>query len=274
MAGEQTKIEWAELLDEALTAPGNLGNVYSRFHDYSLTNMFLFMTQGIREPVASRSRWMQLGRHLVRGCHAKEVIVPVLVNEPAPEPAPEDEPLEEKRERVARLIGFKVVRAVFALSDTDGPELPPMQLPTWDLPTALAKLAIRQVPFESTNGNLQGYSSGRDIAINPVAVHPAKTTFHELGHVVLGHTVASSLGEYAQHRGVMEFQAEATAYLAMNELELMDEETASHSRGYIRHWLNNEHPGDREIRLVFAATDQILKAGRVAPYSAPHTGDI
>lgn len=116
VAGEQTKIEWAKLLDEALTAPGNLGNVYSRFHVYSLTNMFLFMTQGIREPVASRSRWMQLGRHLVRGCHAKEVIAPVLVNEPAPEPAPEDEPLEEKRERVARLIGFKVVRAVFALS--------------------------------------------------------------------------------------------------------------------------------------------------------------
>jgi hypothetical protein len=273
MAVEQTRIEWAKLLDEALTAPGSLGNVYSRFHDYSLTNMFLFMMQGIHEPVASFSRWKSLGRHVVRGARAKEVIVPVLVNEPAPEPA-EVEPLEEKRERIARLIGFKVVRAVFALSDTDGSELPPMQLPTWDLPTALAELAIRQVPFESTNGNLQGYSNGREIAVNPVAVHPAKTTFHELGHVVLGHTVASSIGEYAQHRGVMEIGAEAVAYLAMNELELMDDETASHGRGYIRHWLGEEHPGDREIRFVFAATDQILKAGRVAPYSAPRTDDI
>ena len=50
----------------------------------------------------------------------------------------------------------------------------------------------------------------------------------------------------------------------MNELEQLDEDTASHSWESMRHWLANEQPGDREIRLVFAATDQILKAGRVA----------
>ena len=257
-----TNLNWQQLIDEALTAPGNLGSVYNRFHDYSLTNMFLFMLQGVHEPVASFSRWKSLGRHVIRGARAKEVIVPVLVHEKPPEPA-DDEPIDDKRERVARLIGFKVVRAVFALSDTAGPELPLLRLPTWDLPTALARLAIRQVPFESTNGNLQGYSVGREFAINPVAIHPAKTTFHELTHIVLGHTVATRLGEYAQHRGVMEFQAEAPAYLAMNELQQLDEETASHSRGYIRHWLQDEQPGDREIRLVFSATDQILRAGRV-----------
>lgn len=53
------------------------------------------------------------------------MIVPVLANEQPPE----DETVEEKRERVARLIGFKVVKAVFALSDTEGPEPPPVQLP-------------------------------------------------------------------------------------------------------------------------------------------------
>ncbi len=62
----------------------------------------------------------------------------------------------------------------------------------------------------------------------------------------------------------MEFQAEATAYLAMNELGRLDDESASHSRGYIRHWLQAEQPGDREIRLVFAATEQILRAGRLS----------
>jgi N-terminal domain of anti-restriction factor ArdC len=264
MATEQIKLDWNTLLDEALTAPGNLGNVYNRFHDYSLTNNLLFLMQGIREPVASFKTWKSLGRHVVAGSRAKEVIVPVLVNEPA-----EDEPLEEKRKQVARLIGFKVVRAVFALSDTDGEYLPPPEPQEWSKTRALGNLGIREVYFDQVNGNLQGWSRGLEFAINPMAVHPNKTTFHELGHIVLGHTLPHHYEEYTSHKGVMEFQAEATAYLLMNELELMDDETASHSRGYIRHWLGEEQPPDQAIRQVFTAADRILRAGRSAPIGAP-----
>jgi len=40
------------------------------------------------------------------------------------------------------------------------------------------------------NGNAQGYASpAKQIAINPVAALPHKTMFHELAHMVLGHTV-------------------------------------------------------------------------------------
>lgn len=124
MAGTET-IKWRSLLEDALTAPGNLGDTYPRFHDYSLTNMMLFRAQGLFEPVAPISRWKQLGRHVKRGARAKEVIVPLLVNEPAPT----DETLEEKRERVARLVSFKVVHAVFGLSDADGPDIPPRPTP-------------------------------------------------------------------------------------------------------------------------------------------------
>ncbi len=97
----ETKLDWPKLMEEALTAPGNLGNVYSRFHDYSLTNELLFFMQGIHEPVASFSRWKALGRQVLKGARAKEVIVPVLVNKPAPEDERSDERLEEKLERVA-----------------------------------------------------------------------------------------------------------------------------------------------------------------------------
>lgn len=258
---EQTKLDWNYLLQEALTAPGNLYGVYDRFHDYSLTNMLLFRAQGVREPVASYKRWQSLGRHVLRGARAKEVIVPLLITEH--QAAPPD-PTQEATTNLVRLIGFKVVRGVFALSDTDGPALPPFEHPQWDLPTALDKLKIRRVPFDSLNGNVQGYSVGRDIAINPVAVHPEKTLFHELGHVVLGHTLASSLSEYAQHRGVKEFQAESTAYLCLNELDRMTPPMAEHSRGYIQHWLEDARPTEREIRLVFAGAEQILRAGRLA----------
>ena len=263
---EQPKLDWNALMDEALTAPGNLGNVYNRFHEYSLTNMLLFVMQGVREPVASYSRWKSLGRQVIKGARAKEVIVPLLVNEKPPE----DETEAEKRERVARLIGFKVVRGVFSLSDTDGPELPPQPTPGWDLQKALAKLGIREVPFNEMNGNVQGYSRGLEFAINPVATNRSKTVFHELGHIVLGHTLPHSLAEYQTHRGLKEFEAEGTAYLAMNELELMDEETAAHSRGYIRHWLHDEQPPAPSIRAAFRAAEAILRAGRIEDPAATH----
>jgi hypothetical protein len=256
---EQTRVDWEKLLEEALTAPGNLTGVYDRFWNYSLTNMFLFMMQGIHEPVASFSRWKSLGRHVLQGARAKEVIVPLLVNEELPDP---DDP--DKRERVQRLLGFKVVRAVFTLSDTEGKEPLPLHIRGWDVQTALDKLGIRQVPFDQINGNVQGVSSGVEIQVNPLAVHPEKTLMHELGHVVLGHTLPHSLEDYQAHRGIKEFQAEATAYLTMNELEQLDDETAAHSRGYIQHYLEGERPPDTAIRQVFTAAERILRAGRIA----------
>jgi hypothetical protein len=115
--------------------------------------------------------------------------VPVLVNEPASE----DETLEEKRERVAKLIGFKVVRKVFALSDTEGEELLDVPISGWSLQTARDTFGIREIPFDSTNGNLQGYSRGLEFAINPLAVNKNKTRFHELAHIVLGHTYRTTM---------------------------------------------------------------------------------
>jgi hypothetical protein len=260
----ETKLDWPRLMDEALTAPGHLGDTYSRFHDYSLTNMMLFRMQGVFEPVAPFSRWKSLGRHVLRGTRAKDVLVPVLITEPVPA----DETVEEKRERVARLVGFKVMRAVFGLSDTDGPDIPPVPTPGWDLEQALGKLGIREEPFASASGNTQGYAHGVEFAINPIAVNPTKTRFHEIAHIVLGHTIPARYGEYATHRGIGEFQAEAVAYLAMNELGQLDNETAAHSRGYIQHWLRDERPPDKAIQQVFRATDAILKAGRLAVEAA------
>jgi hypothetical protein len=74
-----------------------------------------------------------------------------------PEPSSDDEEqLEEQRERVARLIGFKVVRGVFPLSATGGKELPHVEPPGWSLAQALDKMGIRERPFDNTNGNVQG----------------------------------------------------------------------------------------------------------------------
>lgn len=167
-------------MEEALTAPGNRSSVYSRFHNYSLTNNLLFLMQGVREPVASYKRWTGLGRQVLKGARAKQVIVPIVVNEPEPESLSEEETIEQKCERVARLIGFKVVRGVFGLSDMDGPELLPRSTTGWDVQTALGKLGIREVPFMSTDGNVQGYSHGLEYAINPVAPTGLRRRFMSL----------------------------------------------------------------------------------------------
>lgn len=258
----QERPDWQHLIEEAVTREGKVGAFYSAFHDYSFLNRLMFLMQGVHEPVASYSRWKALGRQVTKGSKAKEVIVPVLVTAPAE--ADDDAPTEEKKERVSRLIGFKVVRAVFALSDTNGSKLPEVPTLGWDLATALDNLGIREVPFNSTDGNLQGWSRGTEFGINPLAANRNKTVFHELAHIILGHTVPHHYEEYQTHRGVLEFQAEAAAYLCMNELDLLDEEQAAESRGYIQWWLKSEAPPDRAIQQVFTATDRILRAGRLA----------
>jgi hypothetical protein len=247
------EIDLAKILETAMSMPGNVGNVYNRFRTYSYANQAYLWDQGAREPVATLKLWNALGRTVLGGSKAFEIIIPIFARKP-----------KDDEDEVAAIIGFKAVRRIFTYSQTDGDELPPVQLPEWDVDTALAELGITKVPFRKNDANIQGYARGREIALNPFAVHPAKTLFHEIGHVVIGHTTPESLPEYETHRGIMEFQAEATAHLTMNELGQLDDEMATHSRGYIQDWLKGERPPDKAIREVFTATDRILKAGRLA----------
>lgn len=253
--GSDSRLDWNQLIETALTVEGSVGNTYNRFYDYSFTNQMLLMMQGVCEPVATYKRWQDLGRQVLKGSKAKAIVRPVFI-----------EKKDEAGEVTASIKRFKMVKCLFGVSETEGEELPPFEVPAWNMDQALTTLEVRQVPYSSLNGNSQGYSMGRDFAINPVAVNPLRTTFHELGHIVLGHTEGERRTEYATHRGLMEFQAEATAYLTTNELGVQTDEDRAHSRGYIQGWLRDERPPEASIREVFSATDRILKAGRqVAP---------
>lgn len=242
---------WAELIEHALTVPGSLGNTYNRFYDYSFFNQLLLYMQGVREPVATYKRWQALGRQVQKGSKAKTIMRPLFKKEKA------DDGTEE-----SRLIGFKYVKCLFTVSETEGNELPPPEIRSWQPELALANLNIEEVPFTLIDGNTAGYSIDRKLAINPVAPYPIKTLMHEMAHIVLGHTTPDQTSEYMQHRGLFEFQAEATAYLVMNELDLLEFMNASESRAYVQGWLKGETPDDKVIRKVFGATETILKAGR------------
>lgn len=254
---EQRAIDWGKVMETALTMPGDVGNVYNRFYTYSKHNQVHFWEQGIREPVAKMKLWNALGRMVIPGSKAYEVYVPIFAKKDKNDP--DAEPV---------FLRSIPVRRVFTYSQTTGAEPPPVELPEWDTELALATLGVARVQFRRNDANLQGYAKGKEIAINPFAVHPNKTLMHELGHIVLGHTTPEMLEQYGLHRGIFEFQAEATAHLTMNELGQLTDEMATHSRGYIQDWLRGERPPDKAIRDVFTATDKILKAGRLVTAAA------
>jgi N-terminal domain of anti-restriction factor ArdC len=177
------QIQFKQLLEEAVRKPGTLMRAYSLFWNYSLGNQILALLQANERgiplgPIASFNRWKELGRHVKRGEKAITLCMPVTckrtIKEQGPDGADTDSEVTFKR--------FVFRRKWFMLAQTDGAEFEPPSIPTWDRARALRTLSVEEIPFESLSGNVQGYARNRQIAINPLAQMPAKTTFHELAH--------------------------------------------------------------------------------------------
>lgn len=161
----------------------------------------LLRMQGVHEPVATYKRWQELGRQVVRGAHARSILRPIILKNSASKGETIVNDSEEPSG--SRLVGFKMVKCLFPLSETTGKNLPPPpKLPGWDTKAAEAKLGIAQMPFDEMNGNVMGYSVGLQYAINPLNPTPDRTRFHEWGHMVLGHTLPSQHADYQLHRGI------------------------------------------------------------------------
>jgi antirestriction protein ArdC len=246
------ELDWWQLIETALSAPGHLSNSYSRFRQYSFLNQLLLLSQGIREPVNTLKRWNDLGRTVLKGSKAAEIVRPITITKK-----------NDAGEVESTFTRFKFVRCLFTYSQTEGEEIAMPEVPEWSLDRALEALDIKRVPYTMLDANASGYSYNRNLAISPVDEHPLTTAAHEIGHILLGHTTESSREEYIQHRGLMEFGAESVAYLTLHELGLITEEEASESRGYIQHWLRDMQPSAAAVRQVFTATDRILRAGRL-----------
>jgi len=148
----------------------------------------------------------------------------------------------------------------FVLAQTDGQPLPEQSTPAWDASRALGALDVREVPFDSTNGNCLGFARERLIAVSPVNPMPHKTRFHELAHVLLGHTVEGVQADSEiTPRNLRECEAEAVALLCCAALGLPGVECC---RGYIQSWWGQGNPiPERSAQRVLKVADQILKAG-------------
>jgi antirestriction protein ArdC len=252
---QQNQPQWSAMLADAVNKPGVLSSAYSAFHDFSIGNQMLAWSQmTTREipigPVATFKDWQALGRQVRRGEKAIELVMPITINR-------KDEAGEKTGES---FTVFAMKPRWFALSQTDGEDYAhEAKTPAWDAAKALAALEIEEIPYAMADGNCQGYAKGSEIAINPVAALPHKTRFHEIAHVVLGHTKEHAMqdGEHTP-RDVREVEAESVAYLCISLLGLPGQEE---SRGYIQHWLGSDKIEDKSAQKIFSAANKILKAG-------------
>src|SRR2546422_1265968 len=215
----QTDIQFRQLLEEAVSKPGTLMRAYSMFWNYSIGNQILALIQANNRgialgPIASFNRWKELGRHVKRGEKAIELCMPVTCKRTVKEQA-EDGTDAEMEISFKRFV-FR--RNWFMLSQTDGEPYQPAAVPAWDRARALDALGVQEIPFEMLNGNCQGYAKGRQIAINAVAQMPAKTTFHELAHIELGHTSEAVHDSETLPRNLKEVEAESVALLCLESL--------------------------------------------------------
>lgn len=244
-----------ELLEALFDIPGSVGETYSRLHRYSPRNIGFLALQGCPPaPVATYKRWSELGFQVQKGEKAYSILRPINVRVEAKDESEDDKMIQK----------FKVVRALFHYGQVAGDgELPPYEPPHWSLDRALETLDIEQVPFQSYEGNIGGMAFDRKIAINPLAPFPLRTTLHEISHVEHGHTSPDGMAEYAEHRGSMEFEAEASAFVVLKELGALDEATANVSRGYCQTWMKDSSPTEQSLKRVLNTSTRLLNAGYV-----------
>jgi len=258
----------AELMDGLVTGVEELANgedwqrwldVARRFHRYSFWNTVAILTQAPgATQVAGYQRWKSLGRQVRRGEQAIRILAPCLRRRTVGEDTPEDEPAT-----VTRLAGWKVV-SVFDISQTDGPALPALPISQLDGPDPgpfrhqLTDL-IRSEHFEFHLGAMPpGYEAANgltDFAARTVTVRDdlpaaqiAKTTAHELAHVLL-----HKPGSHDIDRARREIEAESVAYIVLGANDI---EADAYSFGYLASWSG----GDTD--LVRATSERVLTGAR------------
>ena len=261
--------KWAALLVEAVNKPGLIMEAYSAFHNYSIGNQILALVQchlrGLQPgPINTFPKWQTLGRVVKRGERALTLCIPITRKQ-----------REEESDEERTFTSFAYKPRWFVLSQTHGRELEPTTIPEWDSEKAIAALSIERVEFDKTDGNCQGFARKRQIAINPVAQLPYKTLFHELAHVILGHTTEADFADTeTTPRNLREVEAEAVALLCCESLSL---EGAAYCRGYIQNWLyqgvgfNADAIPEKSAQKIFRAADQIIRAGRTQPQQSTET---
>ena len=144
--------KWSALLVEAVNKPGLIMQAYSAFHQYSVGNQLLALVQcqmrGLQPgPINTFPKWKELGRIVKRGERALMLCMPITRKR-------RDEEADEEQ----TFTSFIYRARWFVLTQTEGQQLEPITIPEWDAERAIAALSIERVPFDHTDGNVQGFA--------------------------------------------------------------------------------------------------------------------
>jgi antirestriction protein ArdC len=263
---ERQHATWGELLRDAVEKPGRMLEAYTAFHNYSFGNALLALEQCVRRnlqagPLNTYRGWLERKRQVRKGETGITLCMPMPFKRTTHADSTEEEPAEPQTR-----VAFRFRAYWFVLAQTEGTETYVAPIPGFDLETALRTLQVTRTAFDEINGNVQGFARQREIAVNPLAALPHKTTFHEIAHIVLGHTTSEKLVDHENTPvHLREVEAESVALICCETLGL---EGAQFCRGYIQHWLKTEKeiPNHNAAR-IFAASTSILKAGTPAAVS-------
>lgn len=259
MTTANANLNYAAAIAQALTDPGIISKAYSAFHNYSLGNQILAAIQLAERglplsPLASLKSWNKMGRFVKKGQKGIKMYMPVTIKRKKTDDAT-GEQVEAGTFQV-----FKLLSKWFSLDQTEGAEFEPeVKTPAWDAAKAMQALDIEETHFDDLRGNCMGYATGRKIAINPMNPFKHKTRFHEIAHIVLGHTDAGDMTDGAEiPREIREAEAECVAYLLCTLLDLPGQ---AESRGYIQSWLAGAELPEKSAGSIVGAADKIMKAG-------------
>ena len=98
-------------------------------------------------PINTFPKWKDLGRFVKRGERALTLCMPITCKR-----------REEDSDEEHTSTSFVYKARWFVLSQTDGQELEPITVPEWDADRALTALRVERIPFDHTDGNIQGFA--------------------------------------------------------------------------------------------------------------------
>lgn len=239
---------------------------------WSANNRLLAMLQmhGRGEPLEDLHlmgfrQWEAFNRNVSKGAKAVWILAPMTRKV-------EEENDAGEKVTTSRVVGFKGV-PVFNISDTHGEPLPsaPVRVPAGQAPPGVLQglrdrveragytYEEREIPGcdPASGRGTRGYTQRDPKRIVVDArlgdADKAGVIAHELGHVHCGH-MDSAPGEYQQHRGRMETEAEMTAYLVTRSRGMSRDQVDAFAPGYIAGWSK----GDPKV--MHAAVDKATKA--------------
>ena len=224
---ERQHATWGELLQEAVEKPGRMLEACSAFHNYSFGNALLALEQCVRRnlqpgPLNTYHGWLERKRQVRKGEKGITLCMPMPFKRANQTDNVQDE-ISEPQTRFA----FRFRAYWFVLAQTEGEDTYTPPIPGFDIDTVLRALNITRTQFEEMNGNIQGFAHGREIAVNPVAALPHKTTPHEIAHIVLGHTTSERLVDSEQiTRHIREVEAESVALVVAKRSASMAQTSA------------------------------------------------